>query len=88
LETLIQERKRELPEKSYTTRLFREGIPKISQKVGEEAVETIIEAVKEDQERFKEESADLMYHLLVLATALNVTFDEIVDTLRKRHKLR
>jgi phosphoribosyl-ATP pyrophosphohydrolase/phosphoribosyl-AMP cyclohydrolase len=88
LETLIQERKRELPGKSYTTRLFREGIPKISQKVGEEAVETIIEAVKEDQERFKEESADLMYHLLVLATALNVTFDEIVDTLRKRHKLR
>jgi len=87
LETLIQERKRELPEKSYTTRLFREGIPKISQKVGEEAVETIIEAVKEDQERFKEESADLMYHLLVLATALNVTFDDIVDTLRKRHKL-
>lgn len=85
LETLIQERKKELPEKSYTTRLFREGIPKISQKVGEEAVETIIEAMKEDQERFKEESADLMYHLLVLATALDVTFDEIVDTLRKRH---
>jgi len=41
--------------------------------------------MKEDQERFKEESADLMYHLLVLATALDVTFDEIVDTLRKRH---
>lgn len=88
LETLIQERKRELPEKSYTTRLFQEGIPKISQKVGEEAVEAIIEAMKEDKERFKEESADLIYHLLVLATALNVTFDDIVEILRKRHRLR
>lgn len=88
LETLIQERKRELPEKSYTTRLFQEGIPKISQKVGEEAVEAIIEAMKEDKERFKEESADLIYHLLVLATALNVTFDDIVEILRIRHRLR
>ncbi|KUK54112.1 MAG: Histidine biosynthesis bifunctional protein hisIE [Marinimicrobia bacterium 46_47] len=87
LETLIQERKRELPEKSYTTRLFREGIPKISQKVGEEAVETIIEAMKDDKERFKEESADLIYHLLVLATALDVTFDDVVEILKKRHKL-
>jgi len=85
LETLIQERKRELPEKSYTTRLFREGISKISQKVGEEAVETIIEAMKEDKEHFKEESADLIYHLLVLATALNVTLSEIVSVLEKRH---
>ena len=85
LETLIQERKRELPGKSYTTRLFREGISKISQKVGEEAVETIIEAMKEDKEHFKEESADLIYHLLVLATALNVTLSEIVSVLEKRH---
>ncbi len=85
LEVLIQKRQKEMPEKSYTTRLFREGIPKISQKVGEEAVETIIEAMKEDKERFKEESADLIYHLLVLTTALDVTLEDVGLVLRNRH---
>ncbi|MDD5583107.1 MAG: bifunctional phosphoribosyl-AMP cyclohydrolase/phosphoribosyl-ATP diphosphatase HisIE [Candidatus Marinimicrobia bacterium] len=86
LELLINDRKKTMPEGSYTTRLFREGIPKISQKVGEEAVETIIEALKGDKKFFLEESADLLYHLLVLTSALDLSFEAIVETLKKRHK--
>jgi phosphoribosyl-AMP cyclohydrolase / phosphoribosyl-ATP pyrophosphohydrolase len=86
LQTLIKSRKKALPQDSYTTHLFTEGIPKISQKVGEEAVETIIEAMKGDKPRFLEESADLIYHLIVLATALDVTLEEILEVLIKRHK--
>ena len=88
LQALIQNRKTMLPDSSYTTRLFREGIPKISQKVGEEAVETIIEAMKGDKTRFLEESADLIYHLLVLAAALNVSLEDIVTVLKERHTLK
>ncbi|MDD3807635.1 MAG: bifunctional phosphoribosyl-AMP cyclohydrolase/phosphoribosyl-ATP diphosphatase HisIE [Candidatus Marinimicrobia bacterium] len=86
LELLINDRKKTMPEGSYTTLLFREGISKISQKVGEEAVETIIEALKGDKKFFLEESADLLYHLLVLTSALDLSFEAIVETLKKRHK--
>ena len=85
LDALILKRKKEMPEKSYTTRLFQEGIPKISQKVGEETVETIIEAMKGDKPRFMEESADLIYHLLVLTAAMDRTFEDIVSVLKSRH---
>ncbi len=85
LAKLIQKRKEEMPEGSYTTRLFREGTGKIAQKVGEESVELIIEAMRGDRERFTEEYADLFYHLLVLMTQMECSPDEVVSVLRKRH---
>ena len=66
LQDLIDKRKSEMPENSYTTSLFRKGINKIAQKVGEEAVELIIEAKDNNQELFLNESADLLYHMLVI----------------------
>ncbi|WP_027003294.1 bifunctional phosphoribosyl-AMP cyclohydrolase/phosphoribosyl-ATP diphosphatase HisIE [Hugenholtzia roseola] len=89
LENLIQERKKEIdnPEAtSYTVSLFRKGIPKIAQKVGEEAVESVIEAVKGDKLRFEEESADLLYHFLVLLAAQDLTLADIVSVLEKRNR--
>ena len=85
LERVIQKRKEEPKEGSYTNRLFEEGTPKISQKVGEEAVETIIEAMKGDKDRLKEETADLLYHLLVLLADSEVTLQEVLEVLEKRH---
>ena len=66
LQDLIDQRKKKLPEGSYTTKLFKKGINKIAQKVGEEAVELVIEAKDDDKDLFLNEAADLMYHLLVL----------------------
>ncbi|MEN8158350.1 MAG: bifunctional phosphoribosyl-AMP cyclohydrolase/phosphoribosyl-ATP diphosphatase HisIE, partial [Bacteroidota bacterium] len=68
LQELIHRRKEEMPEKSYTTSLFKEGINKIAQKVGEEAVELVIEAKDANDELFLNEAADLVYHLMVLLT--------------------
>jgi phosphoribosyl-ATP pyrophosphohydrolase/phosphoribosyl-AMP cyclohydrolase len=69
LQELIHQRKKEMPEGSYTTSLFEKGINKIAQKVGEEAVELVIEAKDQDDELFLNEAADLVYHLLVLLSA-------------------
>lgn len=85
LESLIQERKKNAPAGSYTTSLFDAGTPKIAQKVGEEAVETIIEAMKGDRDRFLNETADLLYHLLVLLADQKVTLKDVEDVLRSRH---
>lgn len=85
LENLILERKQKMPEKSYTTELFRKGINKISQKVGEEATEVIIEAMAKNNNLLKEESADLIYHLLVLLAERDLKFNEVVEVLKKRH---
>jgi len=85
LEAYIRKRKKEMPKNSYTTRLFNEGIPKIAQKVGEEAVEIVIEAMKGDQTRLMEEIGDLFYHLIVLATALDVTLEDVILVLKNRH---
>ncbi len=85
LEDLIKERKNSLPQGSYTTELFLEGINKIAQKVGEEAVEVVIDAVANNRDRLKEESADLLYHLLVLLAHQNIELDEVVEVLKKRH---
>jgi phosphoribosyl-ATP pyrophosphohydrolase/phosphoribosyl-AMP cyclohydrolase len=85
LQDLIDLRKKEMPENSYTTRLFREGINKIAQKVGEEAVELIIEAKDNNKELFLNESADLLYHLLVLLTQKGYRLEDIVEVLEKRH---
>lgn len=86
LQDLIDERKRTMPEGSYTTKLFTRGINKIAQKVGEEAVETIIEAKDDNDELFLGESADLIYHLLVLLTAKGKRIEDVIEVLESRHK--
>lgn len=86
LQDLIAERKREMPEGSYTTRLFKAGVNKIAQKVGEEAVELVIEAKDDDAGLFLNESADLLYHLLVLLTEKGFDIDDVVRVLEERHK--
>jgi phosphoribosyl-AMP cyclohydrolase / phosphoribosyl-ATP pyrophosphohydrolase len=87
LEQIIQMRKAENPEtsKSYTTSLFAKGINKIAQKVGEEAVELVIEAKDDDTELFLGEAADLMFHYLVLLAAKNQSLDDVVTVLKQRH---
>ena len=86
LQDLIDDRKTKLPEGSYTTKLFRKGINKIAQKVGEEAVELVIEAKDDNDELFVNEAADLMYHMLVLLSAKNMRIEDVVEVLKKRHK--
>lgn len=83
---LIAERKEARPEGSYTTRLFNEGLDKIVKKLGEEAVETIIAAKNESSQRIVEETADLLYHLLVTLVEKGVTLEEIKEELQKRQK--
>lgn len=85
LEEIIRDRKENPSEKSYTSSLFRKGINKIAQKVGEEAVELIIEAKDNDTELFKNEAADLIFHFLILLRVKGITFDDIVNILRQRH---
>jgi phosphoribosyl-AMP cyclohydrolase / phosphoribosyl-ATP pyrophosphohydrolase len=86
LEKVIQGRKGQSPETSYTARLFEKGLPRIAQKVGEEAVESIIEAMKGDKEKFKEEAADLLYHLIVLLAQQDMQLSDVVKVLEGRHK--
>lgn len=86
LQSVIQGRHREMPEGSYTTHLFTKGVNKIAQKVGEEAVETVIEAVDGNVERFIYESSDLIYHLLVLMEQMGCTISDLEKELEKRHK--
>ncbi|MBP3303785.1 MAG: bifunctional phosphoribosyl-AMP cyclohydrolase/phosphoribosyl-ATP diphosphatase HisIE [Muribaculaceae bacterium] len=85
LSSLIAQRHAEMPEDSYTTRLFIKGIKKIAQKVGEEAVESAIEAVDGNRDRFIYEAADLMYHYLVMLEQMHVTIPDIERELIKRH---
>jgi len=86
LEQLISERKKNPVAGSYTVKLFSEGIKKIAQKVGEEATEVVIDAVDGDNERLKEETADLLYHLLVLLAEKEIALSEVVGILQNRHK--
>ncbi len=86
LQDFIDKRKKEMPKGSYTTSLFQKGTPKISQKVGEEAVETIIGAMANDDENFVYEAGDLLYHLIVLLTHKGYRIEDIVRELEKRHK--
>lgn len=85
LERVIQDRKLNPSEKSYTSSLFKKGINKVAQKVGEEAVELVIEAKDDNKDLFLGEAADLMYHYLVLLAAKGYRLEEVVDVLRKRH---
>ena len=86
LQSVIQDRKSNPSEKSYTTSLFQKGINKVAQKVGEEAVELVIEAKDENDELFLNEAADLMYHYIVLLTAKGFKLEDVVNVLQEREK--
>ncbi|MCY1720495.1 bifunctional phosphoribosyl-AMP cyclohydrolase/phosphoribosyl-ATP diphosphatase HisIE [Prolixibacteraceae bacterium Z1-6] len=86
LQDFIDKRKAEMPEGSYTTSLFQKGTRKITQKVGEEAVETIIGAMANDDENLIYEAGDLLYHLIVLLAHKGYRIEDIVRELKKRHK--
>ena len=85
LQDFIEKRHEEMPEGSYTTRLFNDGIKKIAQKVGEEALESVIEAVDGDNDKMVYEVADMMYHVLVMLTAKGLRIEDIANELAKRH---
>ncbi|MBE6289494.1 MAG: bifunctional phosphoribosyl-AMP cyclohydrolase/phosphoribosyl-ATP diphosphatase HisIE [Bacteroidaceae bacterium] len=86
LQQFIQKRHEEMPEGSYTTSLFQSGINKMAQKVGEEAVETIIEATNGTNERLIYEGSDLLYHLIVMLTAKGLSIEDLARELEERHK--
>ena len=85
LQDFINRRKEEMPEGSYTTKLFKEGINKIAQKVGEEALETVIEATNGTSDHLVYEASDLLYHLLVMLTEKGLRIEEVAQELQKRH---
>lgn len=85
LEKVIQGRHAAMPEGSYTTHLFNKGVNKIAQKVGEEAVETVIEAIDGNKERYLYEACDLVYHLLVLNEQMGFTLQDMERELADRH---
>lgn len=86
LQDFIERRKKEMPEGSYTTKLFTKGINKIAQKVGEEAVESVIEATNGTKEQLLYETADLIYHLIVLLTEKGLRIEDLSRELKARHK--
>jgi len=86
LQDFIVGRRQEMPENSYTTSLFKEGIGRIAQKVGEEALETVIEALGGNDERLLYEAADLLYHLIVLLTCKGYRIEDLACELKKRHQ--
>jgi phosphoribosyl-AMP cyclohydrolase / phosphoribosyl-ATP pyrophosphohydrolase len=85
LQEIIESRKKQRPEGSYTTMLFEKGVKKIAQKVGEEAVELALEGMDSDDNLFLNEAADLVYHLLVLLSAKNRSIHDVALMLEKRH---
>jgi len=86
LEEIIRNRKQMMPEGSYTSKLFKEGTPRIAQKVGEEGVEVALASVLNDKKRFIEESADLLFHLLVLLCQQDLVLADVTKELRNRMK--
>jgi phosphoribosyl-ATP pyrophosphohydrolase/phosphoribosyl-AMP cyclohydrolase len=85
LQDFINKRKEEMPEGSYTTKLFHDGINKIAQKVGEEALETVIEATNGTSEHLIYEASDLLYHLIVLLAEKGMRIEDVATELHKRH---
>lgn len=85
LQDFINKRKQEMPEGSYTTKLFSEGINKIAQKVGEEALETVIEATNGTNDHLVYEASDLLYHLLVMLADKGLRIEDVAGELQKRH---
>jgi len=86
LEDIIKVRRTGTDEKSYVRQLFRKGINKIAQKVGEEAIETVIEAKDDNKELFLNEAADLLFHYLVLLQAKDFKLDDVISVLKQRHQ--
>ena len=86
LQQFIQQRFKEMPEGSYTTSLFQKGVNRMAQKVGEEAVETIIEATNGSDKDFLYEASDLLFHLIVLLTSKGYSLDDLGKELKTRHK--
>jgi phosphoribosyl-ATP pyrophosphohydrolase/phosphoribosyl-AMP cyclohydrolase len=86
LEHVIDQRIKNDTESSYTNKLYKKGINKVAQKVGEEAVELIIESKDDNSDLFKNEAADLLYHLLILLKAKGVSMESIEEVLKERHK--
>ena len=86
LQEFIKVRYDEMPEGSYTTSLFQKGVNRMAQKVGEEAVETVIEATNGTEEGFLYEASDLLYHLIVLLRSKGYSLDDVGNELKKRHK--
>ena len=85
LQDFIEKRKEEMPEGSYTTKLFNSGVNKMAQKVGEEALETVIEACNGTKEKLVYEGADMLYHLLVLLTEKGLRIEDLAKELMQRH---
>ncbi len=86
LQNFIERNRQEMPEGTYTTTLFQKGVNRMAQKVGEEAVETVIEATNGTEEGFIYEASDLIYHLMVLLTSKGLTLGDLAKELKKRHK--
>ena len=86
LQNFIERRRQEMPEGSYTTTLFQKGVNRMAQKVGEEAVETVIEATNGTEDGFIYEASDLVYHLIVLLTSKGLRLVDLARELKKRHK--
>lgn len=85
LQDFIEKRYKEMPEGSYTTSLFKDGVNRMAQKVGEEALEAVIEAVNGTNDRLIYEGSDLFYHLIVLLTAKRLRIEQMVEELQTRH---
>ena len=85
LQNFIEKRHDEMPEGSYTTSLFKDWLNRIAQKVGEEALETVIEAVNGTDDRLVYEASDMFYHLIVLLTAKGLRIERVAEELRERH---
>jgi phosphoribosyl-ATP pyrophosphohydrolase/phosphoribosyl-AMP cyclohydrolase len=85
LETLLYDRKKEMPDGSYTTTMYKKGLDKIAQKVGEEAVETVIASKNESEKETINESADLIFHLMLLLAEKEIPLHKVIKKLRKRH---
>lgn len=86
LQHFIEKRHSEMPEGSYTTSLFLSGVNRMAQKVGEEAIESVIEACNGTDDRLIYESADMIYHLIVLLTSKGLSIEDLARELKKRHK--
>lgn len=86
LQDFIEQRRQEMPEGSYTTSLFLKGVNRMAQKVGEEAVETVIEVTNGTEDGFIYEASDLVYHLIVLLTSKGLRLEDLARELKKRHK--
>ena len=86
LQDFIDKRKQEMPKGSYTTSLFEDGVSRMAQKVGEEAIETVIEAMANNDERLLYEASDLVYHLIVLLSHKGYRIEDIARELKRRHK--